>query len=130
MSVLFMSLNGTEITNHNRKISITENLSVSDVQTAGGRIRRFYKRTDKSLSIEFTYLPDKSAKTVDTRAGRDFLFGLAYSNPLVLVSYKDKPDSDFQEFYGYISGYQETLVRRDLKTQCSYYDVSFTIEEK
>lgn len=127
---LFITLNGTEITNHNRKFGMTDGLNVNDIETAGGRKRRFYKSSKRSIDLNFTYLPDKANRTVDQRAGRDFMFGLAYSSPFVVVTMQDSPGDVYKEFSGYIVSYQEKMLRRDLKSQCTYYDLSFSIEER
>jgi len=127
---VFVSINGTEITNHGRSASITEELNASDVETSSGRLRRFYQPNKKSLSLDFIYLPNTSEKTVDGRVGRNFLENLAVSSPRVLVSYKDEPTRANKQFYGFISSYSETIVRRDLLTQCTYYDVQLVIEEE
>jgi hypothetical protein len=125
----FISINGTEITNHNRTHSLTEDLRATDNESAGGRIRRFYRKNKKLLGVSFTYLPGTTDKTVDGRAGRDFLHNLALNNPYVTVSYKDAPDKNAISFNAFITNYREVIVRRDLPTQCIYYDVQFEIEE-
>ena len=126
---VFLSINGTEITNHNRTVSIMEEINSSDVETSSGRLRRFYQPNKKSLSLNFGYLPNTSEKTVDGRVGRNFIENLARTAPKVLVNYKDVPTGPNKEFYGFITSYSESIVRRDLLTQCTYYDVQFTIEE-
>lgn len=125
----FISINGTEITNHNRTHALTEDLRTTDTESAGGKIRRFYKQNKKLLNISLSYLPNTTDKTVDGRAGRDFLYNLALNNPYVTVVYKDTPDRNPTSFNAFISNYRETIIRRDLKSQCIYYDVQFEIEE-
>jgi hypothetical protein len=131
MSILsFLSINGTEITEHNRLFNNTQYQQLADVETSSGKTKRFYKKHKKVVKLNFSYLPSDANKTVDGRAGRDFLKNLAYTSPLVLVSYIDKPGTEQVTFYGFINSYSESLVRRDLSTQCSYWDVSFDLEEK
>lgn len=127
---VFLTINGTEVTNHGRTVSFTEEANVSDVETSAGRLRRFYQPNKKSIQLQFSYLPNTSDKTADGRVGRDFLEGLARTAPRVLVNYKDVPSNPNKEFYGFITSYSETIIRRDLPTQCTYYDVQFTIEEQ
>jgi hypothetical protein len=127
---VFVSINGTEITNHGRTASITENINVSDIETSAGRVKRFYRPNKKSLSLSFTYLPNTEEKTADGRVGRDFLENLANNSPRALISYKDVPTGSNKVFYGFISNYTEEIVRRDLPTQCTYYNVNLTIEEE
>lgn len=127
---VFVTINSTEITNHGRTVSISENINASDVETSAGRVKRFYRPNKKSLSFSFTYLPNTQDKTADGRVGRDFLEGLARTAPRVLVSYKDVPTGPNKTFYGFISDYSEEIIRRDLPTQCTYYNVNLTIEEQ
>jgi hypothetical protein len=126
---VFVSINGTELTNHNRTVSIAEEANVSDVETSAGRLKRFYKPNKRSLSFSFNYLPNNGDKTADGRVARDFIENLVRTAPKVLVNYKDDPTEANKEFYGFISSYSESIVRRDLPTQCTYYDVQFNIEE-
>lgn len=126
----FFSLNYAEITEGNRSYSLSFAQNVSDLETAAGRLKRFYKNNKRVMSLSFTYLASNSDKTVDGREGRDYIYNLAMNSPLVFVEYKDIPDLPVKSFYGYLSSYQERIIRRDLNTQCIYYDVDFTIEEK
>jgi hypothetical protein len=126
----FISLNYGEITEGNRSYSLSLAQNVSDVETIAGRLKRFYKNNKRVMSLSFTYLPSNSDKTVDGREGRDYIYNLAMNSPLVFVEYKDIPDLPIKSFYGYLSSYQERIIRRDLNTQCIYYDINFTIEEK
>lgn len=130
MTHLLLTINGNEITNHGREASFSEDLNVNDIETSGGRVKRFFKSTKRNIDLTFTYLPGPSLKTIDGRQGRDFISNLAYNNPLVLVSLQDEPSGSYDEFYAYISSYSEKIVRRDLKSQCIYYDISLTLEEK
>jgi len=131
MSIIsFFSLNGTEITEHNRKYDSGQYQQLSDVETASGRLKRFYKNNKKVMKFQFSYLPSLSSKTVDGRVARDFLHNLALNNPNVTVQYQDEPSAPVRQIQGFISNYSESIVRRDLQTQCTYYDIDFVIEEK
>lgn len=126
----YLSLNGTEITVGSGKISSSEVLNVNDIETASGRIRRYNRQNKKSVSVSYDYIASNSDKTVDGRQGRDFIFNLAVSSPRVLVSYKDDPTGLINEYYGFINNYSESIIRRDIPTQCTYYQLSFEIEEQ
>lgn len=126
----FFSINGSEMTEGSRKYSSSEFQQVNDIETARGRIRRFYKPNKKIMNISYSYLPSSSDKTVDGKQGRDFIENLANNNPVVFVEYQDDPSGPARSFYGFITSYQETLLRRDLPEQCSYYTVDLVIEEK
>jgi len=126
----FVSINNTEITEGSRKASINQTLFVSDVETASGNIRRFFKKNKKNLLISYSYLASISDHTVDGRAGRDFMYNLALNSPSVSVAYKDKPDGPLITFDAFISNYQESIIKREINTQCTYYNVDFQLEER
>lgn len=128
--LVFLSINGTEITEHNRKYSSFILQQNYDVETASGRIKRFYHKTKRVLNLTFSYLPSSYEKTVDGRQARDFIENLAMTAPSVSVSFIDQPDGPTNTFNGYINNYTEKIVRKDYQTQCIYYDISFDIEEK
>jgi len=127
--VKYLSINNTEITVGGSNISLDSNFNVSDIETAAGRIKRFYKKNKKTLKVSYEYLASSSSFTVDGREGRDFIYGLAASSPYVLVSYKDIPNGVSEEFYGFIDSYSDSIIRRDMSTQCIYYNLSFDIME-
>jgi hypothetical protein len=126
---VFVSINGTELTNHNRVVSIAENINASDTETSAGRIKRFYRPNKRTMSFQFSYLPNTEEKTADGRVARNFIENLVRTAPKVLINYKDDPTGANKQFYGFITSYSESIVRRDLPTQCTYYDVQFDIEE-
>lgn len=126
----FISLNGTEITEGTRKASISQVMSVSDIETASGDVKRFFKKNKKNISINYSYVPSISDHTVDGRQGRDFIYNLALNSPSVVVAYKDKPDGALISFNAFISNYRETIERREINSQCDYYSIEFQLEEK
>lgn len=126
----FLLINNVEITNHGRTFSSSEGLNVSDVETASGRIKRFYKDNRKFVNVNFVYVPGPIEKTVDGRQARDFIFNLAINSPFVLIEYQDVPQGQSIIFNGFITNYSESIVRRDLKSQCIYYDVQFELQEQ
>lgn len=127
--VKYLSLNGTEITVGSARHSGSEQLNVSDIETASGRIKRYHKKNKRSLTVSYEYLPSNSDKTVDGREGRDFIYNLAVSAPQVSVSYKDEPTGTSVSYTGFIDSYTESIIRRDPVGQCVYYRVDFEIVE-
>jgi hypothetical protein len=125
----FISINSTELTEGSRKVSINETLSVSDIETSSGRIKRFFNKSKKELSINYSYLGSGTDHTVDGRVGRDFIHNLALNSPSIQVAYVDQPGGPVISFNGFISSYSESIIRRDLSTQCIYYEVQFTVQE-
>jgi hypothetical protein len=128
--VKYLSLNGSEITVGASSFRRTSVLNVNDITTDSGRIKRYYKKNKRSLSVSYSYIASSSEKTVDGREGRDFIFNLAMNSPRVLVNYKDDPTGVDNEFYGFITNYRDSIIRRDIITQCTYYSVDFEIEEQ
>lgn len=123
-----IKINNTEITEHNRKISLSKQLMNSDIELASGSIKRFYKNPKNSYTINWTYLPDKSTQTIDSRAGRNFLHDLVTTGSTVSLSIQDENKDDWKYYTCFISAYSETLLRNVFQTQCKYYDVSMTLE--
>ena len=125
-----LSINSTELTAHGRKISVSEQISANDIDLASGHRRRFYTTNKKQFSLSWSYLPSLSNKTVDSSAARDFLFGIANTSNHVSVAVQLDPNGTFEQYNCYVDSYSETLIRRDLTTACSYYDVSMTLTEQ
>jgi len=128
--VKYLSLNGSEITVGASSFRRTSILNINDIVTDSGRLKRYYKKNKRSLSVSYSYIASSSEKTVDGREGRDFIFNLAMNSPRVLVNYKDDPTGVDNEFYGFITNYRDSIIRRDIITQCTYYSVDFEIEEQ
>jgi len=124
-----LSINSTEITEHNRKISISEQIAADDIDLASGHKRRYYSRNKKQFSLKWSYLPSLQSKTVDNRVGRDFLYSLANGSAAATIIIELSP-GQYQTLDCYIDSYSEDLIRRDYTSQCSYYDVSLTLTER
>jgi hypothetical protein len=126
----FISLNSTELTEGTRRCSIAEMFNVSDIETSSGRIKRFFAKNKKVISVSYSYIGSGTDHTVDGRVGRDFIYNLALNTPSVQVAYVDENDGPTLSFQGYISNYKESIIRRELSSQCIYYSLDFDIEEK
>lgn len=127
--VHLLTINGTEITEHNRTFSKSENIAANELQLDSGRSRRYISKNKQTFSLSFSYLPSLSSKTVDARAGRDFLKTLSSLRAKSTVTIQLNPDNGYTSYQMYVTSYSETLKRRDVTTSCSYYDVSITLEE-
>lgn len=127
--VKYLSLNGSELTVGSAKHSGSEQLNVSDIETAGGRIKRYHKKNKRSLSVSYEYIPSNSNKTVDGRKGRDFIYNLAVNAPQVTISYKDEPTGSAVSYTGFIDSYSESIIRRDPVGRCVYYQINFELVE-
>jgi hypothetical protein len=125
-----LSINGTQITEHNRKIVTETQQSGSSIELSRGINRRYIKKNKKTFKLSFTYLPNGTDKTVDGRAGRDFLKSISNTRGTVTVSIKLSPIDDFETYTCFVNSYTEKLVRRDIENSCSYYDVTIDIGEQ
>lgn len=125
-----LSINNTELTAHNRKVSITEQISANDIDLASGHRRRFYTKNKKQFNLTWSYLPNLANKTVDSRAARDFLFSVANTSNYVSISIQLEPGGGFEQYNCYVDSYSESLIRRDLPAGCVYYDVSMALTEQ
>lgn len=125
-----VTFNGSEITEHNRKLVIAEQLSVSDIELSNGNLRRFYHNNKKTFTLNWSYLPSLENKTVDSRKGQTFLSNLANTSSNVLITIQTEPGGEYKPLYCFIDSYEEKLLRRDYTTQCAYYDVSMTLTER
>lgn len=124
-----LKINNTEITEHNRKFSDSLVYKNTDLTIASGSLRRFYKPAKKSFNLSWSYLPDKSAKTVDSRVGRDFLYSLVTAGSLVTFDIQENKKDEWITYTCLISNYNESLLKNVIQSQCRYFDVDMTLEE-
>ena len=124
-----LKINDTEITEHNRRFSTSPIYQNVDLTIASGSMRRFYKPTKKSFSLSWSYLPDKAAKTVDLRVGRDFIYTLVTSGSLVTLSIQDNREDEWNNYNCLITSYNESLLKNVIQSQCRYFDVDMILEE-
>jgi hypothetical protein len=129
-SLTALQKQGCEITEHGRTFSSEINQSGSDVELARGRIKRYVQKNKRTFSLSFKYLPTLQDKTADGRKGRDYLNILAQTRGLVYLLIKLDPNDEYRAYTCYINSYSERLLRRDLQTNCAYYDVSLGLEEQ
>jgi hypothetical protein len=126
-----ITIDGNEITEHNRRVSISEEIGASDVDLASGHRRRFYRDNKKTFNFNWTYLPNSQSKTVDSRKGQTYLSSIANGTSSVTLGIKLDPVTDeYQEFECFVESYSEKLLRRDFSSQCSYFDVNLVLKEK
>lgn len=128
--VYLIKIAGQEITEHNRRISMSVNQSGSDIELARGIVKKYSKRNKKNFSISFSYLPTSNEKTVDGRNGRDYLLNVFKQQNPVEVKIKLDPKEDYSTYICFFNSYSEKLIRRDISNGCAYYDVSIELEEQ
>jgi hypothetical protein len=124
-----VKLNGEEITEHGRTFSGGSTIKASDVELNNGTRRRYIKNSKDTYSLSFRYLPSLQNKTIDGRKGRDYLYQIARTPSSISLSIKLDPEEGFYNTTAYVESYNETLIRRDIAGQCSYYDVQINLVE-
>lgn len=122
-----ISCNGTELTEHNRRISIVPVMQFTDFELASGAFRRYRKPSFPKFSLSWSYLPDKSERTADLRVGRDFIYQMARANALVTVSVQENIQDEWQNYSCMVTSYSENVLRNDMISQCKYFDVSLEL---
>jgi hypothetical protein len=124
-----VSLNGQEITEHNRKVSVGLQIQSTDIEMSKGNKQRYILKNKNTYSFSFSYLPSLSNKTIDGRQARDYLVSLMSLRSKISLSIKLDPTEPFYNTLVYADSYTETLVRRDVPNSCSYYDVEIVFIE-
>lgn len=125
-----LTIDGTEITEHGRTLSIAEEIAANDVDLASGHRRRYYSKNKQKFSLSWKYLPDLQNATADGRVGRNYLSNLANTRVTVTVGIELTPGGGFTEYECFIESYSESIERRHLDTKCSYYNVELSLVEQ
>jgi len=124
-----VKLNGFEITEHGRKFDGGTAISANDIELMNGNKKRYIRNNKNIYNFNFSYLPSLQTHTIDGRRGRDYLYSIAMAPASVSLSIQLSPEKPFYTTTAYVESYSETLIRRDLTTQCSYYDVTISFKE-
>lgn len=124
-----VKLDGQEITEHGRTFQGAVDHNSTDITLNNGRTRRYLKNAKNTYSFSFTYLPNIAEKTIDGRVGRDYLLSLMDIRAKILLEIKTDPVDGFYSKYVYADQYSESLIRRDMATDCSYYNVTISFRE-
>jgi len=123
-----IKLNGSEITEHGRKVSDSILFENIDLELASGNRRRFYKDPDRSFQFTWTYLPDRADMSADGKPARDYIKSIVESGANVVLNIKEDHDDQWVEYQCLVTEYTETLIKHVLASQCRYYDVSLSLE--
>lgn len=124
-----IKINGTEITEHNRRYaSVLEPVNEDKILLAGQK-RRFIKPVKKSFDFQWSFLPDKAAKSVDGKAARDFIYNLVFTNSNITLSIQEERKDSWVDYVCNVASYDETLIKTDIPNQTRYYDISLRLIE-
>lgn len=124
-----VSLNGSQITEHNRVVSMTLQNQSSEVEMSRGNKQRYILPSKNAYSFTFSYLPSKADKTIDGRQARDYLVSLMALRAKITLSIKLDPAEPEYTTLVYADSYNESLIRRDIPSNCAYYDVQISFVE-
>lgn len=134
----YIIIDDKPLSNHNRTISSEIRQVFVENKNWNSTTSRYYKKQSSSgrkvFVLSWSRLPHSRYHTVDKRFGRDYLKELA-SDPgihvLKIVNDDSSGVTPYTEtsFNVFISGYNESLVRRDLNSDIYYWDCSITFEE-
>lgn len=125
-----ITIDGEEITEHNRRFAGSVFQTGADVELARGVYKRYIQKNKKSFTLTFSYLPSLITHTVDGRKGQAYLKDKAEKKGTVAVTLKVDPNEPVQSYTCFIESYSENLVKRDILSGCSYYDVSVNLVEQ
>ncbi|NDB56828.1 hypothetical protein EB001_00010 [bacterium] len=122
-------INGQEITEHGRTFNGSYKINSASTELANGNKRRFIKNNKNTYNLDFQYVPDKHTQTIDGRKARNYLLEMARTPSSLSLSIKLDPEQPFYNTTVYVDSYTETLIRRDIPNQCSYYTVNMVLTE-
>lgn len=124
-----IKINGTEITEHNRKYTLALEPVNEDKILLAGQKRRFIKPIKKAFDFQWSFLPDKANKSVDGKAARDFIYNLVFTNSNVTLSIQEERKDSWVDYVCNIASYDESLIKTDISNQTRYYDISLRLIE-
>lgn len=124
-----VTLDGVEITEHNRRLSSDTNPNGSIVSLSRGLDKKYFRKAKRSFTLTFSMLPSSTDHTVDGRAGRKYLKDKTEAKSSYPFTIKDVSNNYSYSTTVFITSYNEQLVRRDFSEGYDFYDVSITFEE-
>lgn len=127
--IYLVTIDGSEITEHNRNISGSEVFNTADIELASGNLKRYIKKNKKIFTLSFTYLPNLATYTVDGRVGRNYLKQMAEKRGAIEITVAESPSLITQTIEAYVTSYSETLIRREINNRLEFYDVTISFEE-
>lgn len=136
--VSLLLLDGQPLTAHNRKYSNSNNPIYVEKKNWNATKSRYYKNQSKSgrmsFKLSWDWLPSEREDTVDKRFARNFIKDKSIDpdmHTLTVLSYGVDPEDILQEteYNVFITGYDESLIRRDLQSNTYFWNCSLDLEE-
>lgn len=133
-------LDNRPLTNQTRKFAV--NTSPKFIENANwqGNISRYYKNTaasqgaKRTFNIDWDFIPNDTAFTVDLRESRNFLKQIAEDSDVHVLTIINQDISGTTPYTEdnidvFITSYNEILIRRDLLNNSYYFSCTMVLEE-
>jgi hypothetical protein len=136
--VSLLLLDGMPLTAQNRKYSNSNQPIYVEKKNWNAKKSRYYKNQDKSgrmnFKLSWDWLPSEREDTVDKRFARNYIKDKSIDpdvHTLTVLSYGANPGDILQEteYNVFITGYDESLIRRDLQSNIYFWNCSMNLEE-
>lgn len=136
--VSLLLLDGQPLTGQNRKYSNSNKPIYVEKKNWNATKSRYYKNQSKSgrmsFKLSWDWLPSEREDTVDKRFARNFIKDKSIDpdvHTLTVLSYGVDPEDILQEtqYNVFITGYDESLIRRDLQSNTYFWNCSMDLEE-
>ena len=136
--VSLLLLDGQPLTAQNRQYSNSNNPVYIEKKNWNASRSRYYKNKDKSGRMNFRlswdWLPSEREDTIDKRFARNYIKDKSTDpdvHTLTVLSYGVDPEDILQEtqYNVFITGYDESLIRRDLQSNTYFWNCSLDLEE-
>jgi hypothetical protein len=136
--VSLLLLDGQPLTAQNRKYSNSNKPVYVEKKNWNATKSRYYKNQSKSgrmsFKLSWDWLPSEREDTVDKRFARNFIKDKSIDpdvHTLTVLSYGANPEDILQEtqYNVFITGYDESLIRRDLQSNTYFWNCSMDLEE-
>jgi len=136
--VSLLLLDGQPLSAQNRKYSNSNKPIYVEKKNWNASKSRYYKNKDKSgrmsFKLSWDWLPSEREDTVDKRFARNFIKDKSIDpdmHTLTVLSYGVDPEDILQEtqYNVFITGYDESLIRRDLQSNIYFWNCSLDLEE-
>jgi hypothetical protein len=136
--VSLLLLDGQPLTAQNRKYTNSNKPIYVEKKNWNAAKSRYYKNKDKSgrmsFKLSWDWLPSEREDTIDKRFARNFIKDKSIDpdvHTLTILSYGINPEDILQEteYNVFITGYDESLIRRDLQSNIYFWNCSLDLEE-
>lgn len=133
-------LDNKPLTNQSRTFAVNANPKFIENVNWQGNASRYYKNTaasqgaKRTFNIDWSFIPNDPAFTVDLGASRNFLKQIAEDSDVHVLTIINQDISGTAPYTEddidvFITSYSETLIRRDLPNDSYYFSCNMVLEE-